>query len=447
MTEKIIQSDKSLLEQCKDRYGKYGRYINKWRAFPLYEDGLKLVERRVLYSEYLVARKKLTKSAEVVGYCMGKLHPHGDSSIYGSLVQLCNCGLSDFNGNFGTNIGLHDEPPAAMRYTEVKMKEDVVKMAFQHMDFLPMESLELPMKEPVYLASKLPFCLIRGTKYCEGIGFGFKTYIPSFTKEDLVKRLNWLLTKQGPEPIIKPVTDCTLNNDDSVYQQLLTTGKAKVMYCGKAKMDKANKCVIINSISPAKKWSTILNKFKDEIQVQKSIGYIDESCGTKTEVRFQILKRGQNLDKIYKTICNCISGEVSFMCNMCDTEGNVKIISVDQMLLKCYEIYKSANIKLLEFNIQKCQQIIDELILVEKVKKVLPKWLKQHPDEIDKLIDGVSQDTSIPKDILVPMFEKYTIPRFARCKTDTSEKESLKSQLQSSLNSIDNFVWRLYEQL
>ena len=120
------------------------------------EDGLKLVERRVLFSEYLTARKKFTKSAEVVGYCMGKLHPHGDSSIYGSLVQLCNCGLSDYNGNFGTDIGLHEEPPAAMRYTEVKMNEDVVNMAFKHLDFVPFESLELPMKEPVYLATKLP---------------------------------------------------------------------------------------------------------------------------------------------------------------------------------------------------------------------------------------------------------------------------------------------------
>ena len=78
MSEHLLESNKSLLEQCQDMYGQYGRYINKWRAFPLYEDGLKLVERRVLYSEYLTARKKFTKSAEVVGYCIGKFHPHGD---------------------------------------------------------------------------------------------------------------------------------------------------------------------------------------------------------------------------------------------------------------------------------------------------------------------------------------------------------------------------------
>ena len=180
MSEHIIQSAGTLLSDCEELYGRYGRYINKWRAFPLYEDGLKLAERRILYSEYLTARKKYTKSAEVVGYCIGKLHPHGDQSAYQTLVQLCNCGLSDYNGNFGTSIGLHDEPAAAMRYTEVKMSQDVVNIAFQHLDFIPFEELELPTKEPIYLATKLPFCLLRKTSYCTGIGFGFKTYMPSY---------------------------------------------------------------------------------------------------------------------------------------------------------------------------------------------------------------------------------------------------------------------------
>ena len=168
MAEHIIQTNETLLSQCERRYSNYGKYINKWRAFPLYEDGLKLVERRILYSEYLVARKKFTKSAEVVGYCIGKLHPHGDQSAYQTLVQLCNCGLSNYNGNFGTSIGLHDEPAAAMRYTEVKMSDDVVNMAFQYLDFVPFEELELPTKEPIFLATKLPMCLLRGCAYCIG---------------------------------------------------------------------------------------------------------------------------------------------------------------------------------------------------------------------------------------------------------------------------------------
>ena len=763
MSEHLLESNKSLLEQCQDMYGQYGRYINKWRAFPLYEDGLKLVERRVLYSEYLTARKKFTKSAEVVGYCIGKFHPHGDclrgdtvipfldgtkhtmkelaekykdkkfwlyscdpntleivpglghsprigqitdtmyritldngkvvectgnhpfmtrwisrpryikacdlkvgeslrsfnlhkspegyyytffnhkdipihimvgkqlygytkgciyhhkdfnkenndpsniiklsrkehvdihykndpeykklaniglnkgrlemfsengkyrqeikeknsrlirkyndtyiyaldraiiymkwlsknvddvnlenynkyrksggynvprfetlvikgyikdfddlyqkseintkvvkieiikldkpiefyditvdkysnfaidqgifvhnSSTYQTLVQLCNCGLSDYNGNFGTSIGLHDEPSAAMRYTEVKMSEDVVDMAFQHLNFIPFEELELPNKEPVYLASKLPFCLLRKKDYCIGLGFGYRTYMPSYRSEDLVKRLNWLLTKQGDEPIIKPYTDCQLVNNDEVYKELLTTGKAKVNYRGIVEMDKASKSVIIRSISPSKRWTTLLNKFKDEIQVQKSIGYIDESCGNETRVRFTILKRGQNIEKIYKTISDIVSGDVSFCCNMCDIDGNVKIVSVDQMLLKCYDVYKNANKDMLEFNISKCKELINSLQLVEKVKKVLPKWLKEYPDDLEKLIRGVQNDTQIDLKILKEMFEKYTIPRFVKCKTDTDEIKKRMMVFEESLNKIDEFVWKLYQKI
>ena len=447
MSEHIIQSTGTLLSDCEELYGRYGRYINKWRAFPLYEDGLKLAERRILYSEYLTARKKYTKSAEVVGYCIGKLHPHGDQSAYQTLVQLCNCGLSDYNGNFGTSIGLHDEPAAAMRYTEVKMSQDVVNMAFQHLDFIPFEELELPTKEPIYLATKLPFCLLRKTSYCTGIGFGFKTYMPSYTKEDLVKRLNWLLTKQGTEPIIRPVTDCTFDKDDAPFKELLTKGKAKIMYKGKVKLDKVNKEVIVNSISPARKWTGLLNKLKDQIQVQKSIGFLDESCGDKTEVVFKAIKRGQDMEKLYKIIQKNICGEVSFICNVCDVDGNVKTVSIDDLLLKSYQNYKEANIKMLEFKIKSFQQIIDELKLVEKIKKVLPKWLKECPDDFDGLLNGVFTDTSINKDVLVTLFEKYTIPRFLKCKTDTSDTLKKMDVVKDYLKNIDNFVWRLYEQL
>jgi len=447
MSEHIIQSTGTLLSDCEELYGRYGRYINKWRAFPLYDDGLKLAERRILYSEYLTARKKYTKSAEVVGYCIGKLHPHGDQSAYQTLVQLCNCGLSDYNGNFGTSIGLHDEPAAAMRYTEVKMSQDVVNMAFQHLDFIPFEELELPTKEPIYLATKLPFCLLRKTSYCTGIGFGFKTYMPSYKKEDLVKRLNWLLTKQGTEPIIRPVTDCTFDKDDAPFKELLTKGKAKIMYKGKVKLDKVNKAVIVNSISPARKWTGLLNKLKDQIQVQKSIGFLDESCGDKTEVVFKAIKRGQDMEKLYKIIQKNICGEVSFICNVCDVDGNVKTVSIDDLLLKSYQNYKEANIKMLEFKIKSFQQIIDELKLVEKIKKVLPKLLKECPDDFDGLLNGVFTDTSINKDVLVTLFEKYTIPRFLKCKTDTSDTLKKMDIVKDYLKNIDNFVWRLYEML
>ena len=436
--------DTTLISEISKMYSEYGRYINKFRSFPYYVDGLKLVERRVLYSEYLTARKKLTKSAEVVGFCIGKLHPHGDASTYGTLVQLVNNGLSDYNGNFGTDIGMHSEPAAAMRYTEVKMKREVEDLAFQLIDYVPKESLELPMEEPIYLPTKLPFCLLAKSSYCQGIGFGYRTYIPSYSKEDLIKRLEWLLGRSQTEPVIKPLTDCVYGNTDDDFRQILTTGKGKLLYRGRLEVDKENKSVIIRSISPSKTFTSLLNNLKNDIQVQKNIGFIDESHEDKTKVRFTLIKRGQSLDRLLSKLNILVTGSVTFECNMCDDDGNIILVSVDQMLLNAYNMYKSVNQLMLQDNINKCQTVIDELKLVAKIKQVLPKWLKQHPDDIDLLIQGVNSDTQIDFDTIKQLFDKYTIPKFIKCKTDTTDKENEKNEYLDKLNNIDEFVWSMY---
>lgn len=437
-------SDKSLVEQISEMYSEYGRYINKYRSFPLVTDGLKLGERRVLYSEYLTARKKFTKSAEVVGFCIGKLHPHGDASTYGTLVQLVNNGLSDYNGNFGTNIGLHSEPAAAMRYTEVKMNQAVCDMAFEYIDYVPKESLELPMEEPIFLPTKLPFCLIQSSSYSQGIGFGYRTYIPSYSKADLIKRLEWLLGRTKKEPIIRPLTDCVYGSSDKDFKELLTTGKAKLLYRGRLEVDKEARSVLVRSISPSKTFASVLNKLKNDIQVQKNIGFIDESHEDKTIVRFTILKRGQSLDRLVSTLNTLVTGTVTFECNMCDNEGNIMLVSVDQMLLNTYNMYKEINKAMLQDNINKCQATIDELTLVARIKAVLPKWIKEYPDDIDMLLSGIQSETRIELEKLKDLFDRYTIPRFIKCKTDTADKENEKNGYVDKLNNIDQYVWSMY---
>lgn len=439
-----FEDGKTLKEEISEMYSEYGRYINKYRSFPYDQDGLKISERRILYSEYLTARKKLTKSAEVVGFCIGKLHPHGDSSSYATLVQLVNNGLSDYNGNFGTNIGLHSEPAAAMRYTEVKIKQEVLDMAFDLIDYVPKESLELPMEEPIYLPTRLPFCLLNSSSYCQGIGFGYRTYIPSYTKEDLIKRLQWLLGYTQEEPIIKPITDCVYGSTDEEFKKLLTAGKAKLLYKGKLEVDRENKSVIVRSISPSKTFRSILNNLKEDIEVQKNIGFIDESHENMTKVRFTLLKRGQSLDRLIAKLNVLVTGTVTFECNMCDKEGNIELVSVDQMLLNTYNMFKETNKLMLQDNINKCQNVIDELHLVSKIKQVLPDRIKQYPDDFDKLVECINIDTQIEIDKIKELFDKYTVPRIIKCKTDTTEKENEKTDYTNKLNNIDSYVWSKY---
>lgn len=439
-----FEDGKTLKEEISEMYSEYGRYINKYRSFPYDQDGLKISERRILYSEYLTARKKLTKSAEVVGFCIGKLHPHGDSSSYATLVQLVNNGLSDYNGNFGTNIGLHSEPAAAMRYTEVKMKQEVLDLAFDLIDYVPKESLELPMEEPIYLPTRLPFCLLNSSSYCKGIGFGFRTHIPAYRREDLIKRLSWLLGYIKEEPIIRPITDCVYGSTDEEFRQILTTGKGKLLYKGKLEVDRESKSVIVRSISPSKTFKSILNGLRDDIEVQKNVGFIDESHENMTKVRFTIIKRGHSLDRLIAKLNVLVTGSVTFECNMCDKDGDIKLVSVDNMLLETYNMFKETNGVMLKDLIAKCQQVIDELNMVAKIKKVLPDRIKQYPDDFDSLVTTLNQDTNIEINVIKELFDKYTVPRIIKCKTDTDQKENEKNDYINKLNNIDTYVWSKY---
>jgi topoisomerase-4 subunit A len=167
-------------------YKSYGQYINKFRSFPLLQDGLKIVERRILYSLYEKAREHFTKSAKIAGHVIGNYHPHSDASVYGSLVTMVNSKLAEGQGNWGSKIGIIECSAAASRYTEVRCSKEILDMAFEYIKHVRFEELEMD-SEPVYLATKYPFCLI-STNDCQGIGFGSRTIIPSYTKADLFEK-------------------------------------------------------------------------------------------------------------------------------------------------------------------------------------------------------------------------------------------------------------------
>ena len=126
---------------------------------------------------------------------------------------------------------------------------------------------------------------------------------------------------------------------------------------------------------------------------------------------------------------------------MCDIEGNVILVSIDEMLLKVYNNYKQIVDVVLKTNIAKLQKDIDELTMMAKIKAVLPKWLKQNPDEPDKVIAGVSQDTLISIEIVTALFEKYNINRILKLKTDIQHLEIEKQKIQANLNNLEMYVW------
>ncbi len=203
-------------------YKDYGEYSN-YRNFPLDIDGLKPVERRVLFSAYKIAREKFVKSRQVDSYTTGHYHPHGE--CYGTVVQLVRQGFLEGQGNFGTNVGVESVGPAAPRYTECKLKRKTIDMAFKYIKNVEWVTNEFGEKEPPFLPIMYPACLL-GNDYTQGIGFGFKTYIPCYTEKDLQQRLLWLLGIRKRKPIIAPITNCIITAPPADIERLLTEGKS-----------------------------------------------------------------------------------------------------------------------------------------------------------------------------------------------------------------------------
>jgi DNA gyrase subunit A len=176
----IIQTE--VCEEMKKSYLDYAMSVIVSRAIPAIEDGLKPVQRRILYSMYQMGLKPNTatkKSARIVGDVIGKYHPHGDTAVYDAMVRMA----QDFSlryplvygqGNFGSTDG---DPPAAYRYTEAKLmpisNELIQDLEKDTVNFTP--NFDNSLKEPELLPGKLPALMINGAS---GIAVGMATNIP-----------------------------------------------------------------------------------------------------------------------------------------------------------------------------------------------------------------------------------------------------------------------------
>ncbi|AIQ42325.1 DNA gyrase subunit A [Paenibacillus sp. FSL R5-0912] len=179
-----------LEEVVGDRFGRYSKYIIQDRAIPDVRDGLKPVQRRILYAMYDSGNtpdKPYRKSAKTVGDVMGNYHPHGDSSIYDGMVRMAQPWkmghvLVDGHGNWGS---MDDDPAAAMRYTEARLSPIALEMMrdIEKRTVLFKDNFDNTAKEPVVVPSRYPNLLVNGTS---GISAGFATEIPPHNLREVI---------------------------------------------------------------------------------------------------------------------------------------------------------------------------------------------------------------------------------------------------------------------
>ncbi|APB33425.1 DNA topoisomerase IV subunit A [Gloeomargarita lithophora Alchichica-D10] len=188
----------SLEEELRQSYLAYALSVMVGRALPDGRDGLKPVQRRILYAMWqmgLTAQRPPRKSARVVGEVLGKYHPHGDQSVYAALVRLaqefhCRYPLIEGQGNFGS---IDNDPAAAMRYTEARLSAFAVQILFTDLhpaivDFH--DNFDSTEAEPRVLPAQLPLLLLNG---CSGIAVGMATQIPPHHAGEIIEALIHLI--------------------------------------------------------------------------------------------------------------------------------------------------------------------------------------------------------------------------------------------------------------
>lgn len=262
-----------------DRFGRYSKYIIQDRALPDVRDGLKPVQRRILFAMYklgLFNNKPHKKSARIVGDVIGKYHPHGDTAVYDAMVRMSQdfkilLPLIDMHGNNGSIDG---DPPAAMRYTEARLSkyaelllQDINKRTIAFMPNFDDEELE-----PVVLPAKFPNVIVNGAN---GISAGYATEIPPHNPGEILDAC--ILRMTNPNCTLDDVLNIVKGPDfptGGIVQGIeglrnaYTTGRGKVMIKAKTEIVpyKGDSRIIISEIPYEVNKAQLLKKMSETIE-------------------------------------------------------------------------------------------------------------------------------------------------------------------------------------
>lgn len=330
--QSVIQLDFS--EEMRNSYRDYAVSVIIARALPDVRDGLKPVQRRILYAMNelsLAPDKPHRKSARIVGDTMGKYHPHGDSSIYDALVHMTedyslSIPLVDGHGNFGSIDG---DGAAAMRYTEARLSKGALTL-LENLDkglvpFIP--NFDESEKEPSVLPAKLPNLLINGTT---GIAVGMATNIPPHNPAEVIDGViaymdNPEISTKGLMKYIKGPdfpTGATITNSDDIFN-IYDTGEGKLKIRSKVEIEDSGngrKNLVITEIpytvagNKTKLLENLVSLSKDKV-FDEIYDVRDES--SKEGIRIVIeVKKDRNIENLLNGLYQKTSMEDTYGVNM-----------------------------------------------------------------------------------------------------------------------------------
>lgn len=393
--------DHGIVKEMRESYLDYAMTVITSRALPDVRDGLKPVHRRILYAMHktgLTFQAKTKKSATVVGEVLGKYHPHGDTAVYDSMVNMAQNFSMRYplvigQGNFGSIDG---DPPAAMRYTEAKMSgvssEMLRDLEKETVNFRP--NYDNTHKEPTVLPSALPNLLLNGTL---GIAVGMATNIPPHNLREVVDATVHLIDnpKANTEDLLKFVqgpdfpTGCVAFNKKDIAHAY-ATGRGGVVVRGEADISENKKGmfqIIITSIPYRVNKSNLISKIADLVRDKKLEGIKGLRDESTTDIRIVIdLKASAHPQSVLNYLYKHTQLEETFHYNVLAlVDGIPKTLGLKAILEEYIKHRTEVVTRRTQFELDKAQS--REHILL---------GLKKALDHIDAIIKLIKASKDVP---------------------------------------------------
>ena len=391
-------------DEIKSSYLDYAMSVIVSRALPDVRDGLKPVHRRILYAMDglgLSHASPYKKSARVVGEVLGKYHPHGDTSVYDAMVRMAQDFsmrqmLIDGQGNFGS---VDNDPPAAMRYTEVRLasisQEMLADIDKDTVDFMP--NFDNSLKEPMVLPARLPNLLVNGGA---GIAVGMATNIPPHNLGEVCDGISYLI--DNPEAMVNeliqwikgpdfPTAGVILGRDG--IKSAYATGRGKVVVRAKAHVVDAREAghrqIVVTELPYQTNKAALVERIADLVKDKKIKGISevrDESDRQGMRLVIEIRKDAQPqpvLNNLYKYT----SMQSAFFINMLAlVDGQPRVISLKEALqhyidFRCQVITRRSRFELKEAKAR--AHILEGLkIALDQIDRVIATIRKSETAEV-----------------------------------------------------------------
>ena len=392
-----------LEEVMGERFGRYSKYIIQERALPDIRDGLKPVQRRILYAMYKDSNtydKPYKKAAKAVGNVMGNFHPHGDSSIYGALVHLSQDWkmrepLIEMHGNNGSMDG---DGPAAMRYTESRLSK-ISNLLLQDID---KETVQMILNfddteyEPTVLPAHFPNLLVNGST---GISAGYATEIPPHNLAEVIDAAVYLL--KHPDATTDDLMEFVKGPDFPTggivlgtkgIKEAYETGRGRIQVRSKTTIQdiKGHRQQIVVTEVPFGVNKAMMVKKIDEIRLNKEIDGISEVRDETDRHGLSIvieLKKGADSQNILNYLFKNTDLQVSYNFNMVAIDRMTPVQVGLKRILSSYLTHKKDVVtKRTEFDLKKAKQrleIVEGLIHALDILDQVIKTIRSSKDKKD----------------------------------------------------------------